>query len=66
MDSALEIPLRLVVATLVGGTIGLNRDLHGKPSGVRTMGLVGLGSALLVVAAGSGLATSDNPRQAPK
>lgn len=52
MDSALERPLRLVVATLVGGAIGLNRDLHGKPSGVRTMGLVGLGSALLVVAAG--------------
>ena len=42
----------MVAATLVGGLIGLNRDLHGKPTGVRTMGLVGLGSALLVVAAG--------------
>jgi putative Mg2+ transporter-C (MgtC) family protein len=28
----------------------LNRDLHGKPTGVRTLGLVGLGSALVVLA----------------
>jgi putative Mg2+ transporter-C (MgtC) family protein len=52
MDPTLEIALRLFAATLVGGVIGLNRDLRGKPTGVRTMGLVGLGSALLVVAAG--------------
>jgi len=52
MDSTLEIALRLAVATLVGGVIGLNRDLHGKATGVRTMGLVCLGSALIVVAAG--------------
>lgn len=51
MDPILEISLRLVVATLVGGVVGLNRDLHGKPTGVRTMGLVELGSALIVVAA---------------
>src|ERR1700681_4462692 len=47
----IEIALRLSAATLIGGVIGLNRDLHGKPTGVRTMGLVGLGSALIVVAA---------------
>ncbi len=52
MDSVLETALRLVAATFVGGVIGLNRDLRGKPTGVRTMGLVGLGSALVVVAAG--------------
>jgi len=52
MDPTLEIALRLVVATFVGTVIGLNRDLHGKPTGVRTMGLVSLGSALVVVAAG--------------
>jgi putative Mg2+ transporter-C (MgtC) family protein len=52
MDPALEIALRLIAATLVGGVIGLNRDLHGKPTGVRTMGLVSLGSALIVIAAG--------------
>jgi putative Mg2+ transporter-C (MgtC) family protein len=52
MDQDLEIALRLTAATFLGGIIGLNRDLHGKPTGVRTMGLVGLGSALLVIAAG--------------
>src|SRR6478752_6259035 len=48
----LDILLRLATATLVGVFLGLNRDLHGKPTGVRTMGLVSLGSALIVVAAG--------------
>ena len=35
-----EIILRLTLATVAGGAIGLNRDLHGKPTGVRTLGLV--------------------------
>jgi putative Mg2+ transporter-C (MgtC) family protein len=34
---------------LVGGAIGLDRDLRGKPTGVRTMGIVALGSALIVL-----------------
>ena len=46
----IEIALRLSAATLIGGVLGLNRDLHGKPTGVRTLGLVGLGSAMVVVA----------------
>jgi putative Mg2+ transporter-C (MgtC) family protein len=46
-----EIALRLAAATLIGGALGLNRDLHGKPTGVRTLALVGLGSAMVVVAA---------------
>src|SRR5438270_11392251 len=45
----IEIALRLSAATLIGGVLGLNRDLHGKPTGVRTLGLVGLGSALAVL-----------------
>jgi putative Mg2+ transporter-C (MgtC) family protein len=44
-----EIALRLGVATLAGGLIGLNRDLHGKPIGLRTLGLVGLATAMVVV-----------------
>ena len=47
-----EIILRLAAATLVCVALGLNRDLHGKPTGVRTLGLVGLGSALAVMAVG--------------
>jgi putative Mg2+ transporter-C (MgtC) family protein len=45
-----EVILRLGIAALVGGAIGLDRDLRGKPTGVRTMGIVALGSALIVLA----------------
>ena len=44
-----DITLRLTAAALVGAALGLNRDLHGKRTGVRTLGLVGLGSALAVL-----------------
>jgi putative Mg2+ transporter-C (MgtC) family protein len=43
-----EIVLRLGVATVAGGLIGLNRDLQGKPIGLKTLGLVGLATALVV------------------
>jgi putative Mg2+ transporter-C (MgtC) family protein len=44
-----EIVLRLCVATLAGGLIGLDRDLHGKPIGLKTLGLVGLATAMVVM-----------------
>jgi putative Mg2+ transporter-C (MgtC) family protein len=53
MDT-IDIALRLGSATLVGAALGLNRDLHGKPTGVRTLGLVGLGSALAVLSVSEG------------
>ena len=43
-----DIVLRLGAATLAGAAIGLNRDLHGKPIGLRTLGLVGLAAAMVV------------------
>ena len=51
--STFEIFIRLLAATVAGGAIGLNRDLHEKPTGVRTLGLVALGSAVAVMAAAS-------------
>src|ERR1700731_4383425 len=45
----LDIALRLGAAALVGVLIGLNRDLHGKSTGVRTLGALCLGSALAVL-----------------
>lgn len=54
MTDLFEIILRLGAATLIGAAIGLNRDLHGKPIGVRTLGLVGLASAIAVVAVAPG------------
>jgi putative Mg2+ transporter-C (MgtC) family protein len=47
----LEVTFRLLAAVVVGGAIGLNRELHEKQTGVRTLGLVALGSALGVLAA---------------
>ncbi len=44
-----EIVLRLAAATVIGSLVGRNRDLHGKATGVRTLGLVALGSALIVI-----------------
>jgi putative Mg2+ transporter-C (MgtC) family protein len=46
-----DVALRFAVAVLVGGSIGLNRDLRGKPAGVRTHALVSLGAALVTVVA---------------
>jgi putative Mg2+ transporter-C (MgtC) family protein len=46
-----EIVLRLGVATLAGGLIGLNRDLLGKPIGLKTLSLVGLATAMVVLLA---------------
>ena len=45
-----DVMVRLGGALLIGVAIGLNRDLKGKPIGVRTLGLVGLASATAVVA----------------
>jgi putative Mg2+ transporter-C (MgtC) family protein len=44
-----EIVLRLGVATVVGAAIGLDRELRHKSAGVRTIGLVSLGTALAVL-----------------
>ena len=46
-----EIALRLGIAALAGSLIGLNRDLHGKPIGLKTLGLVGLATAMVVMVA---------------
>ena len=41
-----EMILRLSAAALVGGVLGLNRELKGKPAGLRTHALVTLGAAV--------------------
>jgi putative Mg2+ transporter-C (MgtC) family protein len=41
--------VRLLSATLVGGILGSNRELHGKAAGVRTHALVSLGAAIVTV-----------------
>jgi putative Mg2+ transporter-C (MgtC) family protein len=44
-----EIALRLCVAAIAGMAVGLNRDIHNKPIGMRTLGLVALGAAIVIL-----------------
>jgi putative Mg2+ transporter-C (MgtC) family protein len=45
----LEMLVRLLVASLLGAAIGLEREVHGRPAGFRTHLLVSLGSCLFVL-----------------
>ena len=45
-----EIVLRLLSAVSIGCAIGIDRILHGKPTGIKTLGLVALGASLMTMA----------------
>ncbi len=45
-----ELVVRLGAAAAAGVIIGLNRDINDKPIGMRTLGLVALGAAVVAVA----------------
>ena len=47
----IDMVLRLCAATVIGMIIGLNRDVNGKPTGMRTLALVSLGAAFVSVVA---------------
>jgi len=49
MKMEITLLLRLVVATLFGALIGLEREQHGRPAGLRTHILVSLGSCLVML-----------------
>lgn len=59
-----EILLRLGAAVLAGAAIGVNRDLHGKPAGVRLNALVTTGACVFVLAALGGLPSVPVPSDA--
>ena len=44
-----DVFLRLAAAVGAGALIGLDRELRRKPAGLRTMALVGLGSAMFIL-----------------
>lgn len=45
VDQGIQNLLRLAGAAVVGMAIGINRDMPGKPMGMRTLGLVCRGAA---------------------
>jgi putative Mg2+ transporter-C (MgtC) family protein len=49
LGEQLDISLRLVIASVLGAAIGLERELHAHPAGMRTHLLVSLGSAAFTV-----------------
>ncbi len=44
-----DVATRLVVATILTGIIGIEREIRQKPAGVRTNALIGLGSAIMAL-----------------
>lgn len=48
-DLRLELLIQLVLASVVGGSIGLERELKGKPAGLRTNILICIGATLYTV-----------------
>jgi putative Mg2+ transporter-C (MgtC) family protein len=46
-----DVLVRLSAAVLVGAVIGFDRELRGKPAGLRTVALVSLGAAVFVLTA---------------
>lgn len=49
VEQATRVGLRLLVAALLGGLLGYERETHGKAAGVRTHMLVCTGAALFVL-----------------
>jgi putative Mg2+ transporter-C (MgtC) family protein len=45
----LELIVRMLLGGLLGGVIGYERDLHGRPAGLRTHAIVGLASSTFMV-----------------
>jgi putative Mg2+ transporter-C (MgtC) family protein len=58
---ALDVGLRLLAATLIGVCLGLERLKRGKPTGMRTLGLVSFAAALVTLSVMHAKLIMDNP-----
>ena len=65
MMSTTDLCLRLGASVVAGMAVGFNREMHAKPVGVRTLGLVGLGAAIVTMA-GSGFSPDDTDANASR
>ncbi len=64
MLSNFEIILRLALSTLVGGSIGIEREVSNRPAGLRTHILVSVGSTLIMLVSIYGFDEGDPSRLA--
>lgn len=60
MISELEVVIRLLLAAIVGGLVGLERELNNRPAGLRTHILVTVGSALVMLVSKYGFLEVNN------
>jgi putative Mg2+ transporter-C (MgtC) family protein len=61
MNEFAEMLLRLVLAGVLGGLIGIEREYRGKVAGARTHLLVALGSALMLLVSQHGFGGQGDP-----
>lgn len=54
-----DVSVRLLIAAVLGALIGLEREIHGHPAGMRTHLLLSLGSALFTVLSIFGFPTAE-------
>jgi putative Mg2+ transporter-C (MgtC) family protein len=59
LGAQLDIVVRLVVAAVLGGVVGFERELHNHPAGMRTHLLVALGSGAFTVLSVVGFGGAD-------
>jgi putative Mg2+ transporter-C (MgtC) family protein len=57
----LELSARLIIAAGLGALIGLEREIHGHPAGIRTHMLVALGSAIFTILSIHGFGQETDP-----
>lgn len=62
MPQELEMILRLLLAAVLGGIIGFQREKSNKPTGLRTLSIISMGSALFAVVSGMSFAGGDPTR----
>ncbi|TJX14305.1 MgtC/SapB family protein [Tissierella creatinini] len=64
MISNIELLIRLILSALVGGSIGIEREVSNRPAGLRTHILVSVGSTLIMLVSIYGFSEGDPARLA--
>ena len=62
MPQEMVMVLRILLAAVLGGVIGAQREWSGKPAGLRTIALLSAGSALFTIVSGLGFSGGDPTR----
>ncbi len=64
MDESIQVVVRLLVATVLAAAVGYDREIRGKPAGMRTHVLIALGASAFTLASLYGFAEADAARVA--